>query len=138
MLDIDNQTDTDIPTDSLESIVERVLLSENREVKDISLLLLDKGRSRSYNKKFRGKDSETDVISFASELAFLPTYGEIIIDLSVAAKQRGERSLDEEVKVLFLHGLLHLLGFDHLSARGRVIMEQKEKEYYNLIVKEKL
>lgn len=138
MLDIDNQTDTDIPTDSLESIVERVLLSENREVKDISLLLLDKGRSRSYNKKFRGKDSETDVISFTSELAFLPTYGEIIIDLSVAAKQRGERSLDEEVKVLFLHGLLHLLGFDHLSARGRVIMEQKEKEYYNLIVKEKL
>lgn len=138
MLDIDNQTDTDIPTDSLKSIVEKVLLSENREVKDISLLLLDKGRSRSYNKKFRGKDSETDVISFASELAFLPTYGEIIIDLSVAAKQRGERSLDEEVKVLFLHGLLHLLGFDHLSARGRVIMEQKEKEYYNLIVKEKL
>lgn len=138
MLDIDNQTDTDIPTDSLESIVERVLLSENREVKDISLLLLDKGRIRSYNKKFRGKDSETDVISFTSELAFLPTYGEIIIDLSVAAKQRGERSLDEEVKVLFLHGLLHLLGFDHLSARGRVIMEQKEKEYYNLIVKEKL
>lgn len=138
MLDIDNQTDTDIPTDSLKSIVEKVLLSENREVKDISLLLLDKGRIRSYNKKFRGKDSETDVISFASELAFLPTYGEIIIDLSVAAKQRGERSLDEEVKVLFLHGLLHLLGFDHLSARGRVIMEQKEKEYYNLIVKEKL
>ena len=138
MLDIDNQTDTDIPTDSLESIVERVLLSENREVKDISLLLLDKGRIRSYNKKFRGKDSETDVISFTSELAFLPTYGEIIIDLSVAAKQRGERSLDEEIKVLFLHGLLHLLGFDHLSARGRVIMEQKEKEYYNLIVKEKL
>lgn len=138
MLDIDNQTDTDIPTDSLKSIVEKVLLSENREVKDISLLLLDKGRSRSYNKKFRGKDSETDVISFTSELAFLPTYGEIIIDLSVAAKQRGERSLDEEVKVLFLHGLLHLLGFDHLSARGRVIMEQKEKEYYNLIVKEKL
>ncbi|MFA7057187.1 MAG: rRNA maturation RNase YbeY [Candidatus Cloacimonadales bacterium] len=138
MLDIDNQTDTDIPADSLESIVERVLLSENREVKDISLLLLDNGRIRSYNKKFRGKDSETDVISFASELAFLPTYGEIIIDLSVAAKQRGERSLDEEIKVLFLHGLLHLLGFDHLSARGRVIMEQKEKEYYNLIVKEKL
>ena len=138
MLDIDNQTDTDIPADSLKSIVERVLLSENREVKDISLLLLDKGRIRSYNKKFRGKDSETDVISFASELAFLPTYGEIIIDLSVAAKQKGERSLDEEVKVLFLHGLLHLLGFDHLSARGRVIMEQKEKEYYNLIVKEKL
>lgn len=138
MLDIDNQTDTDVPADSLESIVERVLLSENREVKDISLLLLDKGRIRSYNKKFRGKDSETDVISFASELAFLPTYGEIIIDLSVAAKQRGERSLDEEVKVLFLHGLLHLLGFDHLSTRDRAIMDQKEKEYYNLIVKEKL
>ena len=53
MLDIDNQTDTDIPADSLESIVERVLLSENREVKDISLLLLDNGRIRSYNKKFR-------------------------------------------------------------------------------------
>ena len=138
MLEIDNQTEIDVPSDKLTSIAKKVLLLEGKEVKDISLLLLDKGKIRNYNKKFRGEDSETDVISFASELAFLPTYGDIIIDLSVADKQRGERSLDEEIKLLFLHGLLHLLGYDHLSARDKTIMEQKEKEYYTLIEKEKL
>ena len=102
MLEIDNQTEIKVPSDKLTSIAKKVLLLEGKEVKDISLLLLDKGKIRSYNKKFRGEDSETDVISFASELAFLPTYGDIIIDLSVADKQRGERSLNDEIQLLFL------------------------------------
>ena len=117
-------------------VYKHLLKHEFKEEKDVSLLLLDHGQSRVFNKKYRGKDSETDVISFSSDLAFLPTYGDIIIDLSVAEKQKCERSLNHEVAVLFIHGLLHLLGYDHLSAKDKEIMEKKEKYYYNLIKKE--
>lgn len=136
MLDIDNQTTVMIAEDKLDYIYLRLLEQELKEAKDVSLLLLDEGRIREYNKKFRGKDSETDVISFASDLAFLPTYGDIVIDLSVAEKQRGMASLNYEVAVLFIHGLLHLLGYDHLSTKDKLIMENKEREYINLFKKE--
>ena len=136
MLDIDNQTIRDIDLDKLQYVYKHLLKHEFKEEKDVSLLLLDHGQSRVFNKKYRGKDSETDVISFSSDLAFLPTYGDIIIDLSVAEKQKCERSLNHEVAVLFIHGLLHLLGYDHLSAKDKEIMEKKEKYYYNLIKKE--
>lgn len=136
MLDIDNQTKIVIAEDKLVFIYNRLLKEENREEKDVSLLLLDEGRIRGFNKKFRGKDSETDVISFSSDLAFLPTYGDIVIDLSVAEKQRGKNSFNYEVAFLFIHGLLHLLGYDHLSAKDKLIMENKEKEYISLFKKE--
>ncbi len=136
MLDIDNQTKINIAEDRLESIYKSLLSLESKEEKDISLLLVDQGRIREYNKKFRGKDSETDVISFASDLAFLPIYGDIVIDLSVADKQRGKKSLNYEVAVLFIHGMLHLLGYDHLSVKDKLLMENKEKKYINLLEKE--
>lgn len=136
MLDIDNQTKINIAEDRLESIYKSLLSLESKEEKDISLLLVDQGKIREYNKKFRGKDSETDVISFASDLAFLPIYGDIVIDLSVAEKQRGKRSLNYEVAILFIHGMLHLLGYDHLSAKDKLLMENKEKKYINLLEKE--
>lgn len=136
MLDIDNQTKINIAEDKLEFIYKRLLKEESKEEKDVSLLLLEQGKIREYNKNFRGKDSETDVISFASDLAFLPTYGDIVIDLSVAEKQRGRHSLEHEVAVLFIHGLLHLLGYDHLSVNDKLIMENKEYIYINLFKKE--
>lgn len=138
MLDIENQTNIVIAEDKLRFIYKSLLEQESKEKKEVSLLLLDEGRIREYNKKYRGTDSATDVISFSSELAFLPTYGDIVIDLSVAENQRGENSLNYEVAVLFIHGLLHLLGYDHLSAKDKIIMTNKEKEYIDLIKKEKL
>jgi len=136
MLEIDNQSSTYIDTDRLVYVYNSLLAEENREEKDVSLLLVDDGKSRYYNKKFRGKDCETDVISFSSDLAFLPIYGEIIIDFSVADQQRGINSLEYEVIVLFIHGLLHLLGYDHLSTKDKLIMENKEKIYKTLYKKE--
>ncbi len=136
MLEIDNQSSTYIDTDRLVYVYNSLLAEENREEKDVSLLLVDDGKSRYYNKKFRGKDCETDVISFSSDLAFLPIYGEIIIDLSVANQQKGKNSLEHEIVVLFIHGMLHLLGYDHLSKKDKLIMDEKENQYINLFKKE--
>jgi probable rRNA maturation factor len=72
------------------------------------------------NRQFRGKDYATDVLSFPSEeRGFL---GDIVIAAGVAARQAREAGhpLPTELKVLSLHGLLHLLGYDHETDDGRM------------------
>ena len=68
---------------------------------------------RALNRKFRGEDYATDVLSFSDEIA---------ISLDRAAAQAAEHghSLDAEVRILMLHGLLHLAGMDHERDRGRM------------------
>ncbi|OQY37947.1 MAG: rRNA maturation RNase YbeY, partial [Candidatus Cloacimonetes bacterium 4572_65] len=109
MLNIDNQSKYRV-INSLFERIQKIVFTEEKADLDryIDLLFVDNYESRSYNKRFRGKDSETDVISFPAELEFLPTYGDIIIDISVADRQKDNRTLEEELTTLFLHGVLHL------------------------------
>lgn len=103
--------------------------------KDVNLILSNDGSIRELNRKYLGKDSLTDVIAFNSSNAFTPSLGDIIIDIRVAEQQKRNYSLLEEVAYLFLHGTLHLLGYDHLAAASRQQMEAKQ-EYYWLKYKE--
>lgn len=75
---------------------------------------------RALNRQFRGTDHATDVLSFPSEeRGFL---GDVVIASGVAARQAREagHSLLIELKVLSLHGLLHLLGYDHETDQGKM------------------
>ena len=80
----------------------------------VSIAILPDARVRALNRKFRGKDRATDVLSFPShgEDGHL---GEIVISRGIARKQAKNlgHSLAVEFRVLALHGLLHLLGYDH-------------------------
>jgi len=107
--------------------------NENIEDKSINLMLSDDGSIKEYNRKYLGKDALTDVISFPSDIDFIPFLGDIIIDIDVADEQKGKKSLNEELQFLFLHGLLHLLGYDHLSAENEIAMKDIEKEYFSKI-----
>jgi len=81
------------------------------------------------NSDYRKKNSITDVLSFGfDDFDYL---GEIYICVPKADEQRKEYglSLDEEVQRLFVHGLFHLLGFDHESEEERFAMERREKKY---------
>jgi len=74
---------------------------------------------RRLNRDFRGKDYPTDVLSFA-ESAPTQSLGDIAISLQRARAQAAEHhhSLENEIRILMLHGLLHLLGMDHENDRG--------------------
>lgn len=73
------------------------------------------------NRDFRGKDCSTDVLSFPSgeTAGFL---GDIAISFQQARRQAGEygHSVTEEIQILMLHGVLHLLGMDHEKDRGQM------------------
>jgi probable rRNA maturation factor len=87
---------------------------------DLSIAIVSDRRMRALNRQFRGKDAVTDVLSFPSdERGFL---GDIVIAAGVANRQAKEagHSPQTEVKVLALHGLLHLLGYDHETDDGKM------------------
>jgi len=86
----------------------------------VVVALVSDARVRRLNAKFRAKNSPTDVLSFpAEEPGFL---GEIVIASGVALRQARQAGhpIQVELRVLALHGLLHLLGYDHERDDGRM------------------
>src|SRR5687768_3314568 len=87
---------------------------------DVCVALVSDARMRALNRQFRGKDKVTDVLSFpAATRGFL---GDIVIASGVAKKQAKApgHSLNIEIRILALHGLLHLLGYDHDGDDGKM------------------
>ncbi len=96
---------------------------------ELCVALVSDRRMRALNRQFRGKDAVTDVLSFPasgtsassapSAAGFL---GDIVIASGVAARQAkaARHSLQTEIRVLALHGLLHLMGYDHDGDDGKM------------------
>jgi len=95
---------------------------------DLSIAIVSDARMRALNRQFRGKDAVTDVLSFPSDpstslRAGEPRFlGDIVIAAGVASKQAkaAGHTVQTEVRVLALHGLLHLIGYDHESDDGKM------------------
>jgi probable rRNA maturation factor len=94
---------------------------------DLTIALVSDGRMRALNRTFRGKDYATDVLSFpfdgtgASPASASVRYlGDIVIATGVARRQADEarHAMATELRMLALHGLLHLLGYDHERDSG--------------------
>lgn len=87
---------------------------------------------RQLNREFRGKDYPTDVLSFSGEPPYL---GDIAVSLARARAQARQfgHSLEDELRVLMLHGVLHLTGLDHESDSGRMARaEQRWRRKFGL------
>lgn len=115
------------------SALERFLQTAQRNVGlegEVNVLLTSNRQMRSLNRKFRGKDKPTDVLSFPASSANsrAKPAGDIAISLEIArenARTLGH-SLETELKILFLHGLLHLAGHDHESDDGEMASFERE------------
>ena len=86
----------------------------------VTVAIVPDNRVRLLNRQYRRKDAPTDVLSFPSEeRGYL---GDIVIAAGVARRQAADagHSLQTELRVLALHGLLHLLGYDHEHDDGRM------------------
>lgn len=109
-------------------IVEAVFdyLNNKENQYEISLLITNDETIHLLNKEYRQKDKPTDVLSFPMEDDIM--LGDIVISLDAAKNQAQERDInvDREVAFLFIHGLLHLLGYDHETS------VEDEKEMFAL------
>jgi probable rRNA maturation factor len=91
----------------------------------LAVVFVSAGRIRDLNRRYRGLDYATDVLSFSYEgemVEGLPFLGEIVISPEVAWRQasRWRCRPDREVRKLLLHGILHLLGYDHEADAGEM------------------
>jgi probable rRNA maturation factor len=86
----------------------------------VTIALVSDGRIQQLNRSFRHADKATDVLSFPADEP--GTLGDVVIARGVARRQAREagHDLPTEIRVLALHGLLHLLGYDHEHDGGRM------------------
>ena len=124
-------------SDGLNAVAKLHGLGEQEEV-DITIVIDDE--IHTLNRDYRNVDRATDVLSFAldedggePELVGGPEVhllGDIIISAETAARQAEEfgHGLEREIVYLAVHGLLHLLGYDHMQEEDKAIMRAKEEE----------
>jgi len=112
-----------------------LLASENvSSAVELSLVFSDDPFIHALNRDYRGKDKPTDVLSFPQELE-MGMLGDLVISVPTAERQAqtGGRSLEEELEWLFLHGALHLLGYEddtdeqaeEMNVRARKVLERR-------------
>lgn len=122
--------------DALERLAERICAGEGVEAAEVevSVLFCDDAEIKALNKAYRGKNKATDVLSFEQEADLVPgvrVLGDIVISLETV-EGRGEGSpeaMRDDVRLLFCHGMLHLLGYDHATAAERRCMTEKQALY---------
>jgi probable rRNA maturation factor len=117
-----------VPPDFRRRVVERFARQLQAEVtkgRAFACLITGDAELRRWNREFRGQDCATDVLSFAS--ASPASLGDIAISLQRARAQAREfgHTVEQEVSILMLHGVLHLMGMDHQADNGRMARAEK-------------
>jgi len=120
------------------TVAKKVLSGENRETENLSLAFVEKKEIKNLNKKFRKKDKPTDVLSFELRPTGYPEkyLGEIIICPEVVEENaiKYNSNFKNEMTKVFVHGILHLLGYDHeKSNKDEKLMEEKQEKYLSKI-----
>ncbi len=108
----------------LDRLARAILRDVGEASAELGIMFVGDQRMRGLNRRYRGKDRTTDVLAFAMREApnsSTGLLGDVVIAVPTAVRQakQGQRSLEEELIVLLIHGILHLCGYDH---------EQSEKE----------
>ena len=125
--------------DTMMKAAEICIDAENIDVdrSEISVTFVDMEEIHQLNLDYRGVDSPTDVLSFPQfdDLNDLPEDGEIALGDVVICKQKAEEqakefghSFEREIMYLFVHSVLHLLGYDHMDEDEKKIMRRREEE----------
>ena len=136
-LDVSNESGIDCDLPRLDRIAEQIAEQEQvAGIYEISLLLVDDLKMAQLNQTYRGKSGPTDVLSFAVESPSnqpetgLRTYlCDIVIDINYILRQKGSNNFRTEFGIVFIHAILHLLGYDHIKKNDKELMESKEQYY---------
>ncbi|USK36336.1 rRNA maturation RNase YbeY [Bacillus sp. F19] len=144
IIDMEDETEllTEEQLEMVESLLQHAAEAERvAQDAELSVTFVDNEKIKEINRDYRSKDQVTDVISFAMEeqgegevsivgVDMPPVLGDIIISVPRASEQAEEygHSFTRELGFLAVHGLLHLLGYDHMTEEDEKKMFGKQKE----------
>lgn len=133
-------------TKRLRQAARRVLASEGAAEAEVSILLTDDATVHALNRQYRDQDKPTDVLSFSQRdrspdepllhAANAELLGDVVISVNMAERQALQHnvSLDGELALLVVHGILHLLGYDDSTDRGAEEMRRLERKALQWLV----
>ncbi|PIQ06215.1 MAG: rRNA maturation RNase YbeY [Candidatus Nealsonbacteria bacterium CG18_big_fil_WC_8_21_14_2_50_37_10] len=143
MIEVNNLTTVVIDEDFLKKTAKIVTDGEKKKAIELSIALVRQGRIRELNKRYRGKNRVTDVLSFSYDGS-----GDIVICLGEVKKnaKRFGTTFKKELAICLIHGILHLLGYDHEKEAKEVeetkassspfaaarVMEEKQNYYLKI------
>jgi probable rRNA maturation factor len=113
-------------------VVGKILRDELRGVRgEVCVTFVDDREIRRLNKKFRKLDRATDVLSF--ETGESGELGDVVISVDTARRnaKRFGVTIGDEIRRLVIHGVLHLLGYDHDKKKDKAVMRKMEEKYLN-------
>ncbi len=129
MIEINNLTFFTLDKKLFTGIAKKVLSGENKRIparrsfgeggKTVSLAFVSKEEIKKLNKKHRGKNQPTDVLSFGG-------INEVVICPEIVKEKK------EDIRKVFIHGILHLLGYDHKEKKQALAMERLEEKYLKI------
>jgi len=132
MVEINNLWGKNVPEEVLKKAAFLTLQTELGEKgKEISITLVSDNKIRQLNRKFHKVDSFTDVLAFPMEDDFVSTkdiLGDVVISPEVALRQAKKHSFEDELVLLVIHGVLHLLGYRDEKKKMREMMESRERK----------
>ncbi len=132
MIEINNLTNFSVDKTFFLGVAKKVLKGENRQIENISIAFVNAQEIQALNKKYRKKDKPTDVLSFEKVSDFKDEAAEVILCPTVVrehAKKSG-LSLKKELANMLIHGLLHVLGYDHELSPAEEERMLKRQAYY--------
>ena len=99
---------------------------------DLNIILTDDKEIESLNEDYRHKEGPTDILSFEYGLSE-KVIGDIVISLDTIERQAKEfgETFEEELIYILIHGVLHVLGYDHIDDADAEIMDEKHDKYFN-------
>lgn len=123
--------------EELARLVKRILAYLDLSARsELCVSLVSDGDMRELNRRYRQIDATTDVLCFPQKSDVNPDLlGDIVISYQTALRhsRRLEITVEEELRLLIVHAVLHLLGFDHKKKKERETMREKEKEVLNYL-----
>ena len=137
VIEVDELYAAEVDANDLSRTIAAALLAEDRPDGEVTLLVTDDETVAAYNQQYRGVEGPTDVLSFAAQeptpgfvtapemAAYL---GDIVIALPFTRRQAAalNRPLIDELRLLAVHGTLHLLGYDHAEPEEEAVMWAKQ------------
>lgn len=127
MIQINNLTTGPVDEAFVKKVGKEVLEGENKEESDLSIAFVGQARMRDLNKKYRGKNRATDILSFEGN-----GLGELVICLREVKKnaKRYNSSFKKELAKVLIHGILHLSGYEHEKSEKEKDKMSKKEGYY--------
>lgn len=135
MVEINNLTTNKVDENFLKKVAKVVLEGERKKESNLSVALIGSQRMRKLNKKYLGKNRVTDVLAFGKNKKFPASeteLGELVICLREVKKnvKRFKLPFEKELAQVLIHGILHLLNYNHERSEKEVRLMMEKQKYY--------